>query len=271
MHVKDAAIGTAGTKENAMNATYQLAGRRALVTGGASGIGLASVEMLARAGARVALNHLGDDPRGRDAVARLRGEGLDVIGAPGNVSVAGEAEAMVARAIEELGGLDMLVNNAGTPGTREPLGITNIDGVTEELWQTILSTNLIGPFRCAHAAAPALRASRGAIVNTASIAGLAKGGSSMAYAASKAGLINLTINLARALAPQVRVNAVAPGYVESDWTSPWPQAIRSGAIDAAILKKACSPHDIAETILFLLAGPGIITAHTIVADAGMGL
>src|SRR5262249_59149628 len=124
--------------------------------------------------------------------------------------------------IEKLGRLDSLINSAGTPATTEPIEFTDLDAMTEDFWQTILMTNLIGPFRCAHAAASALKASRGAIVNTTSVAGLGVRGSSVAYGASKAGLVNLTKNLARALAPEVRVNAVAPGLVHSPSTTPRP-------------------------------------------------
>ena len=188
-----------------------LNGKTALVTGGASGIGYATVELFARRGAKVALNHLPDDARGAQAVARLRADGLDVIAAPGDVSKPGTAEAMVRDAIEKLRRLDYLANNAGTPATNEPIAPADLDRVTEEFWGKILSTNLLGPFRCTHAAADALRASQGAVCNTASVAGLNMPGSSMAYGASKAALISLTKNLARALAPQARVNAVAPG------------------------------------------------------------
>ncbi len=202
-----------------------LAGKTALVTGGASGIGLATVERFARRGARVALNYLPDDARGPAAIDRLASAGLQVIGAPGNVARPGEAEAMVATAIEALGRLDFLANNAGTSNTVEPIAPADMDKLTEEFWSTILTTNLIGPFRCTHAAATALRASHGAVCNTASVAGLNMPGSSMAYGASKAGLISLTKNLARALAPQARVNAVAPGFVDTEWT----QALARGA------------------------------------------
>src|SRR5215475_6082166 len=97
-------------------ARYDLTGRAALVTGGASGIGLGTATMLAKAGAKVAINHLPDDPRGPDAIAKLRAQGLDVVGAPGRVGKAGETETMVKTAIETLGRLDLLFNNAGTPG-----------------------------------------------------------------------------------------------------------------------------------------------------------
>jgi 3-oxoacyl-[acyl-carrier protein] reductase len=113
-----------------------------------------------------------------------------------------------------------------------------------------LTTNLIGPFRCAKAAAEALRQSRGAIVNTASTAGINTVGSSISYSASKAGLINLTKNLARALAPEVRVNAVAPGVVDTDWTRAWPKEAKQAAADRALLKRISTPKDIAEELFF---------------------
>ncbi|MDX1541236.1 MAG: SDR family oxidoreductase, partial [Geminicoccaceae bacterium] len=213
-----------------------LKGRRALVTGGSSGIGLATVERFARAGATVALNHLADDPRGPEQAERLVAEGLSVVPVAGDVSKPGAAEAMVQDALGRLGGLEYLVNNAGTSGTREPIPMADLDAMTEEFWSLILNTNLLGPFRCAHAAAGALREAHGAIVNIASIAGISSAGSSMAYGASKAGLISLTRNLARALAPEVRVNAVAPGHVDTPWTRSWPEARRERAREAALLK-----------------------------------
>jgi 3-oxoacyl-[acyl-carrier protein] reductase len=123
---------------------------------------------------------------------------------------------MVRQVIQAFGGLDYLVNNASVPCTKEPIPNRDLDRLTEEFWHAILTTNLIGPFRCAKAAAEALRQSGGAIVNTASVAGLNVVGSSMAYGASKADLINLTKNLARGLAPEARVNAIAPGFVDTN-------------------------------------------------------
>jgi 3-oxoacyl-[acyl-carrier protein] reductase len=251
--------------------TADLSGKTVIVTGGASGIGLAAVEVFSQAGAAVALNHLPDDPRGPREVARLAAEGRRVVAAPGDVSRPGEAERMVKSAIDGLGRLDFLVNNAGTPATPTPIPFENLDALSEAFWSTILTTNLVGPFRCAHAAVGALKAARGAICNTASIAGIMGSGSSIPYATSKAGLINLTRSLARTLAPEVRVNAVAPGFVDSPWNTEWPEERKRASIERTPLKRACRPADIAETIFFLCAGGAMITGQTIVVDGGLTL
>jgi 3-oxoacyl-[acyl-carrier protein] reductase len=250
---------------------YELAGRTALVTGGASGIGLATARMLARASATVAINHLPDDARGREAIAKLKAEGLKIIDVPGDVADAHSAETMIAAATDRLGRLDLLVNNAGTPGGRAMIPSARLDLITEELWTKVVETNLLGTFRCAKAAGPALRAANGAIVNIASIAGLNSAGSSMAYGATKAGVISLTKNLARALAPEVRVNAVAPGSVDSTWPIEWPEERKRQSADKALLKRRCTPEDIAEVIVFLGFGAGMVTGQTLVVDGGLTL
>jgi 3-oxoacyl-[acyl-carrier protein] reductase len=248
-----------------------LEGKTALVTGAASGIGLATAELFAKRKAKVALNHLPDDARGGAAVERLRAQGHVVIAAPGDVSQPGAAEMLVQRAVGALGRLDFLVNNAGTSATVEPIPPADLGRLDEEFWATILATNLLGPFRCTRAAAAALKAARGAVCNTASVAGRNMPGSSMAYGASKAGLISLTQNLARALAPEARVNAVAPGFVDTEWTRPWPAARKQAAIERSLLKRACTPADIAAAIVFLCADTSMVTAQTLVVDGGYSL
>jgi 3-oxoacyl-[acyl-carrier protein] reductase len=249
--------------------TADLTGKTALVTGGASGIGLAAVELFTRCGATVAMNHLADDGRAAAEIARLTKEGLKIVAAPGNVADAKEVPGMVGRAIDRLRRLDILINNAGTSATTAPIDFKDLDKMTEEFWSAILSTNLLGPFRCAHAAAPALKAAEGAIVNTASVAGLGAIGSSVAYGASKAALVNLTKNLARALSPEVRVNAVAPGLVDSPWTKTWPEERKRDHVSKTLIHRMCTPADIAETMLFLTAGGAMITGQTIAVDGGM--
>lgn len=249
--------------------TADMTGKRVLVTGGASGIGLATARLFGRCGARVAVNHLPDDPQAAARIAELRALGIDAEGVAGNVGRAGEAEAMVGKAIAMLGGLDVLINNAGTSGGPQPIPFSDLDAMTEDFWQTILSTNLLGAFRCAHAAEAALRDGGGAIVNTASISGLGVRGSSIAYAASKAALINLTRSLSSALGPEVRVNAVAPGFVDTPWTKEWSQERRAKAVERTVLKRMARPEDIAEAMLFLAAGASYITGQTIVLDGGV--
>lgn len=253
-----------------MTITYDLRGKAALVTGAASGIGLAAATMLAKAGADVAINFLPGDARGAAAVERLAAEtGARVIPAPGNVGDPADCPRMVEAAVRELGRLDFLVNNAGTPGTRSSIAPHEFDRLTDELWHEVLEVNLVGVFRCTKAAAPALRAARGAVVSTASIAGLNSPGSSMAYGASKAGVISLTKNLARGLAPEVRVNAIAPGAVDSTWMIKWTNEQRVNSIENALLKRRCTPDDLAEVIVFLLAGAAMVTGQTIVVDGGL--
>jgi 3-oxoacyl-[acyl-carrier protein] reductase len=253
-----------------MTITYDLKGRTALVTGGASGIGFATATMLARGGAVVAINYLADDPRGPEACARLHAmTGARILPAPGSVGDAADCARMVEQAVVDLGRLDFLVNNAGTPGTRTTIKPAELDRLTEELWETVLQVNLLGVFRCAKAAAPALKAAKGAVVNIASIAGISHAGSSMAYGATKAGVISLTKNLARGLAPEVRVNAVAPGAVDSTWMIEWTNTERANSIENALLKRRCTPEDLAEVIVFLLAGAAMVTGQTVVVDGGL--
>ena len=250
--------------------TADLKGTTALVTGGASGIGLATARRLAACGARVAIN---DRPGNRalaEAEAALRAEGLDVLSVPGDLGERGQAEQVVASAVEGLGGLDFLVNNAATARTDRPIPPPELDRLTDDLWSGILAVNLLGPFHCTRAAAPRLKAARGAVVNTASTAGFGYPGSSMAYAASKAALINLTTNLARALAPEVRVNAVAPGLIRTPWTARFGPEWEERSVSLTALKRPGTPDDVADIMLFLLAGAAYVTGQTLRVDGGMG-
>ena len=139
-----------------MSASYDLAEKRVLVTGGATGIGLATAELFALFGATVAVNHLPGDPAGPREVKRLKGEGRAVLAAPGDISDAAGAAAMVEAAVAAMGGLDYLVNNAATFGTKEPIPMADLDAIDDAFWSNILSVNLVGP----RSAAPRRRPGR---------------------------------------------------------------------------------------------------------------
>ena len=249
--------------------TADLSKKRSLVTGGASGIGLATTELFARCGAKVAMNDLSGNPNLEREVQRLQEDGLDVIAAPGNVGDAEDCKRMVTQAIADLGGLDHLINNAGTPGTKTPIPLSDLEAVDEELWGRIMDVNLLGAYLCARTAAKALKDGGGAIVNTASQAGLTGTGSSLAYAVSKAGLINLTRSLARGLAPEVRVNCIAPGMVDSPWECRFPGYDSPDRGEVVPLKMVGQPSHYAEAMLFFAPGASYVTGQTLLVDGGL--
>lgn len=246
-----------------------LSGKTALVTGGASGIGLATATLFARCGASVAINDRSENPDLEAAVDTLSQEGLNVSAAAGDVGDPAAVSAMVAAAVADLGRLDYLINNAGTAMTSKPIPLDDLETLDEAFWQSVLGVNLIGPFRCTRAAAPHLKKSAGAVVNTASIAAFGGAGSSAAYAASKAGLVSLTRSLARGLAPRVRVNAVAPGYIRTGWTERFGPEWQDQAVARTALGRAGKPEDIAEVMLFMCAGAAYVTGQTLIVDGGM--
>ncbi|MGY3238283.1 3-oxoacyl-[acyl-carrier protein] reductase [Bradyrhizobium sp. USDA 4472] len=247
--------------------SYDLRGKAALVTGAASGVGFATARMLLESGAVVALNFLPDDARGPQAIAELREVGK-VIAAPGDVGDPASAERMVSNALTALERIDLLVNNAGAPGVRESIPPARLDLMTEELWKLLLEVNLLSVFRCSKTAASALKASKGAIVNVATVAAFDLKGSSMGYAAAKAGVVSLTKNLARALSPEVRVNAVAPGYINSPWM-PWPAETLRAGVEKPLLRRMAEPQDIADLIVYLGFGANMVTGVTVPVDGGL--
>jgi len=223
--------------------------------------------MFASVGCKVAMNDLPSNDRLTQSVNVLLDKGYQVIAAPGDTGNEASASSMVAQAVKDLHGLDFLVNNAGTPGTRSPIPPNDLDTPDADFWSQLLSVNLLGPWYCTKAAVVSLRDRGGAIVNTASIAGIFGNGSSTTYCATKAALISLTREHARAFGPDIRVNAIAPGVVESDWECRFE---RTDEMLASIpMKRAGLPEDYAEAILFLCAGGSYITGHTLVVDGGL--
>ena len=190
-------------------------GKTAIVTGSAVGVGRATAIDLARRGANVVINYSRSEDDAREAVRLVEAEGAKALLVRADVSDDAQARSLVSQAVDAFGALHVLVNNAATTHF---VGFPDLEGMKAEYWDDILNVNVKGAFFCARAAAPAMKAAgQGAIVNVASVAGVYAVGSSIAYAASKAALINMTIALARVLGPEVRVNAVAPGFIETRW------------------------------------------------------
>ena len=179
---------------------------------------------------------------------------------------------MVARAVAEFGRLDVLVNNAGTTSFI-PHG--DLEKVTDADWDKIFSVNLKGPFQCVRAAREALaQGEGGVVVNVSSIAGVVGVGSSIPYCASKAGLNLLTLMLARALGPGIRVNAVAPGFITGRWLREGlGEAVYDGmkkALEARTpLRRVCEPEDVRDAILSLIEGSDLVTGQVLLVDGGM--
>ncbi len=245
---------------------FKLQGMRALVTGSASGIGRATAERLARSGAHVAMNDLPTQALAR-AVGDLKAEGFLVEAVPGDLSDSANAREVGLKGLTVLGGLDYLINNAGAPYTRTPIPPSDLDALTDDFWDRILRINLLSAFWMTKTVASALIQSKGAVVNTASVAALGGGASSTAYATAKAGLAGLTRELARGLAPDVRVNAIAPGYVNSNWECSF------GDMDAAAkatvpLARVGQTEDYAEVIVYLCAGASYITGEVVPVTGG---
>lgn len=250
--------------------TADLRGHTLLITGGGTGIGRATAELFAGMGARVAVNHLPGDECAEAAVAEMQAAGLEVIAAPTDVGVGADAEAMVADVIDRLGRLDWLVSNAGLSLVQKAIPFSDLDALTDDFWQRIMSVNFMAAFHCARAAGPALRESRGAIVTISSSAADGKRATSIPYAASKGALISLTRSLAKALAPEVRVNAISPGYVTTPMTQRRGPEHRKFAAGMRLLQRVAEPVEIAELVLCLCIGAHYVTGEVIAADGGLG-
>jgi ketoreductase RED2 len=235
----------------------------ALVTGSTSGIGEAVARRLVTEGHRVVINSV----RSVDAGAALAAELGDAAAyVQGDIAVAADVARMVAETVQRFGRLDVLVNNAGTTVV---IPHHDLEAATAEIFRRLYDVNVVGTWQLTVAAMPHLRESRGCVVNVSSLAGLRPTGSSIPYAVSKAALNHLTRLLANTVGPDVRVNAVAPGLIDTPWTADW-DAVREGVRAMAPLQRSGQPEDVVELVLALIRSR-YVTGEVWAVDGGLAL
>lgn len=253
----------------------ELHGKAAIVTGSATGIGAAVAIGLAKRGANVVVNYSKSEAEAKATADAVKAAGAQALLVQGNVASDADCKKLAAAALEAWGRIDILVNNAGTTKFASH---DDLDALSAEDFTQIYGVNVVGPFQMIRAARQALKAGgSGAVVNISSIAGIAGVGSSVAYAASKGALNTLTLSLARALGPEIRINAVCPGYVATRWfTDRFGQAttdrISQDQAQSTPLKRAGLPDDIADAVIFFCSpGSRHITGELLSVDAGLHL
>ncbi len=246
----------------------KLDARVAVVTGGGTGIGRATSIALAREGARVAVNYSRSEEEAFETVEEIEDLGGRAVAVQADVSQLGQVEDMFDRVRAELGLADILVNSAGRTFF---IPYDRLEDVTEEIWDGIFAVNVKGIFFCCRAAAAhMMQKGAGSIVNIASISGMTGDGSSVPYASSKGALITLTKALARAYAPEIRVNAISPGVVETRWVEAQEDFVRR-SIETTPLGRNATAEDVAEVALALIASAGFVTGTNIVVDGGRSI
>lgn len=246
--------------------SQRLEGKNALVTGASRGIGAAIAKRLAAEGAAVAVNYSGSKAAADSVVAEIEAAGGKAIALQADVSDPAACAALVDLAIEQLGALDIVVNNAGI--ARDGLLVR----MSDEDWSAVISTNLSAVFSITRAVArPFMKQRSGCIINITSVIGLVGNAGQANYAAAKAGVIGLTKSAARELAPRgVRVNAIAPGFIATDMTDELPEAVREAAKHQIALREFGTVEDIASAVAFFASDDArYVTGQTLAVDGGM--
>ena len=248
-----------------------LSQKAAIVTGGGTGVGRETALELARLGCSVLINYSRSRSEAEATAVEVGQLGVGAVAMLADVADDVACRAMVERALAEFGRLDVLVNNAGT--TRF-IAWDDLDAVETEDWERIYAVNLRGVFQCIRAARVALAADGGGeVVNVASLAGISGGGSSIPYATSKAAVIALTRGLVPTLGPEVRINAVAPGFITGRWLGEGLgdayEPVRELMSQKAPAGRVCDPVDVAAAIVSLITGSDMVSGQTVVVDGGI--
>jgi len=247
-------------------------GKAALITGGGTGVGRATALALAERGCSVVVNYSRSKDDAERTAAEIAQRGVRGLAVQADVASDADCRRLVETAVGELGRLDVLVQSAGVTSF---IPHANLDDVKDDDWDRILAVNVKGVFQCARAAKSAMDAAgAGSIVNVSSVAGIAGVGSSIPYCASKAAVNNLTVTLARAFAPKIRVNAVAPGFITGRWLAGGLgeqayQAVKAAMEARAPLGKVCEPEDVADAIISLVTGSELVTGQVVPVEGGM--
>ena len=250
----------------------RLTGKTAIVTGAAVGIGREIAISLGREGASVVINYSKSRNEAEVTAEQVRQVGGEPFPIQADVSNDGQVRAMVQQALDRFGRVDVLVNNAGIT-VRTPF--ENLEAMTDDVWDRLYDVNVKGTFHCCRAVVePMRRQGQGRIINIASVAGIRPSGSSIAYCTSKAAVIHLSKCLAKTLGPEIRVNVIAPGFIdETRWNEGVPnlQSLREAAAEGSTLKRAGLPADVADAALYLATGADFMTGGVIVVDGGRQL
>jgi 3-oxoacyl-[acyl-carrier protein] reductase len=246
----------------------------AIVTGSATGLGAAAAKMLAQQGWAVVINYTKSRAEAEATEAECRNLGGDTLLVQADVADDGDCRRLAQAAIDQWGRIDGLINNAGVSKFNTHV---NLDGVNKDDFVRIYSVNVIGAYQMTRAVTPHMKKQgKGSVVNISSVAGVMGIGSSIPYAASKGALNTMTLSLARALGPEIRVNAVCPGFIQSRW-------LREGLGEATYenvkklqeettpLKHAGTPEDMAEVAVWFITGAANVTGEILISDAGMHL
>jgi 3-oxoacyl-[acyl-carrier protein] reductase len=248
-----------------MTATGRLQGKVALITGSATGIGRATAIEFAREGADVVINYSRSEAEAKQTRDDCAALGVRALLVRANCADEDEIKEMVARTVAELGGVDVLVNNAGT--TRF-VPLPQIDDLGDSDWDSIFQLNVKGAFYATRACVPSMRQrGEGLVVNVASIAGYTGAGSSIPYAVSKGAMITLTRSLAKALAPEIRVNAIAPGIVTTRWVAGREEHVERYAKDTP-MGRAATAEDCARIVVSFAVYGTFLTGEVTIVDGG---
>ena len=242
----------------------------ALVTGSATGVGAATCKQLAAKGWNVVINYSKSEEEAIETADACSSFGHEVLVCKANIAKNKQCVQMVNKVIDQWGRIDALVNNAGTTRFCD---FGDLDGLTKKDFLFLYEVNVVGAYQVTRAAAPYLRdALDPVIVNTSSISAISGVGSSIAYAASKGALSTMTLSLAHALAPDIRVNAVCPGFIQGRWTKDFLgdryHAVRKKVEQATLSNKTSTPNDIANSILYLIEKAAMVTGQILVVDGG---